>query len=275
MNIYKVLPDLKNERQMRLWHQALRAQWSANDIDWDAPQRISSDGLRDSLARLLTPVAMSEQSALYSVSALIPEFGHRSEVEAQFYLTTWAVDEARHTELFARFYGRLGREPMSIRRFPQSYMFQTRIMSKDTAEWLTGILAVEMLAQTLSHEFREVDVDPALSEICDGILRDEARHLGFNHVYLEDHFRKLYAADPVAADIRADQLRKRIKWVIEAVPPMTLALRKELDHIGINMDRVNHTLDKVAHERLDKAIFGGKALAEAAAKKAEVDLVSS
>jgi hypothetical protein len=34
MNIYKVLPDLSNDRQMRLWYQGLRKQWSAEDIDW-------------------------------------------------------------------------------------------------------------------------------------------------------------------------------------------------------------------------------------------------
>ena len=54
------------------------------------------------MARILPPVLMGEQSALYSVSSLIPILGNNSEVESQFYLTTWAVDEARHTELFAR-----------------------------------------------------------------------------------------------------------------------------------------------------------------------------
>ena len=34
MNIYKVLPDLTNERQMRLWYQGIRKQWSAEDINW-------------------------------------------------------------------------------------------------------------------------------------------------------------------------------------------------------------------------------------------------
>ena len=38
MNIYKVLPDLANRKQMSLWHKALRAQWSAEDVDWSAPR---------------------------------------------------------------------------------------------------------------------------------------------------------------------------------------------------------------------------------------------
>ena len=135
MNIYKVLPPLDNERQIKLWHKALRAQWSATDLDWNKPRVPRKPSIDDELARVLTPVLMGEQSALYSVSGLIPVLGHRSEVEGQFYLTTWAVDEARHTELFARYYGRLQREPMSIRRFPAGYLFQSRIISKEPAEW--------------------------------------------------------------------------------------------------------------------------------------------
>ena len=38
MNIYKVLPDLKKQRQLQMWHKALRSQWSADDIDWDRPK---------------------------------------------------------------------------------------------------------------------------------------------------------------------------------------------------------------------------------------------
>ena len=110
MNIYKVLPDLNRRKHLSIWQKALRSQWSAEDLNWSRPQRITRDALKDQLARVLTPILMGEQAALYSVSGLIPVLGQQQQVESQFYLTTWAVDEARHTELFARFYGRLGRE---------------------------------------------------------------------------------------------------------------------------------------------------------------------
>ncbi|MBI4613394.1 MAG: hypothetical protein HY720_07255, partial [Planctomycetes bacterium] len=122
--MYKTLPDLTNERQLALWHKALKNQWSANDLDWKKPVRMTAPA-RKTLARILTPVLIGEQSALYSVSSLIPIFGSRSEVEGQFYLTTWAVDEARHTELFTRFYWRIEEEPLPIRRFPSGYLFQS------------------------------------------------------------------------------------------------------------------------------------------------------
>ncbi|MEM9161402.1 MAG: ferritin-like domain-containing protein [Verrucomicrobiota bacterium] len=269
MNIYKVMPDLSNERQMRLWYQGIRKQWSAADIEWNKPGRISSEKMRDQLGRLLTPVLTGEQSALYSVSGLIPILGHRSEVPAQFYLTTWAVDEARHTELFARFYERIDREPLSIRKFPAGYLFQSRIISKDPTEWLTGVLASESMAQVVSHELKELDIDPVLSEICAGILEDEARHLGFNHIYIEEQFKKLYETDEEAAEVKAKGLRDHIHHVLEGVPPILNALMVELKDVGIDIDKVQHTLDRVAKQRLDKAINGGKK--QAAGKAVPVD----
>ncbi|MEE8523991.1 MAG: hypothetical protein V3T72_08670, partial [Thermoanaerobaculia bacterium] len=118
MRIYRVLPDLSRARHMKIWHRALRSQWSATDLDWETPQRITSSRLKDQLGRVLSPVLMGEQAALYSVSGLIPVLGQQAEVESQLYLTTWAVDEARHTELFTLFYHRIDRQPLSIRRFP-------------------------------------------------------------------------------------------------------------------------------------------------------------
>ena len=134
MRIYKVLPDLDKKRHLKIWHKALRSQWSATDLDWDRPQRITSPRLKDQMSRVLTPILMGEQAALYSVSGLIPILGQRAEVESQFYLTTWAVDEARHTELFSLFYHRLDREPLPIRRFPAGYLFQSQIVSDEPQE---------------------------------------------------------------------------------------------------------------------------------------------
>jgi hypothetical protein len=258
MNIYKVLPDLSNERQMRLWHQGIRKQWSAEDLDWKTPRRIGGEKIRDQLGRVLTPVLTGEQSALYSVSGLIPVLGHQSQVPAQFYLTTWAVDEARHTELFARFFGRIDREPLSIRKFPAGFLFQSRIISKDPAEWLTGVLASESMAQVVSHELRDLDLDPVLSDICAGILEDEARHLGFNHIYIEEQFKDLYKENVEEADTKAEGLRNRMKYVLEGVPPIIDAIREDMTDLGIDMDKVQDVLTRVASHRLDKAINSGK-----------------
>ncbi|MCB1055785.1 MAG: diiron oxygenase [Acidobacteria bacterium] len=278
MNIYKVLPDLKKKRQMHLWHTALRSQWSAEDLDWKKPHRITSRKFKDELARVLTPVLMGEQAALYSVSGLIPILGHRSEVESQFYLTTWAVDEARHTELFARFYHRLDREPLAIRRFPAGYLFQSRIVSKDPAEWLSGVLVSEVLALLVMEEFKRLDIDPVLSDISNGILDDEARHLGFNHIYLEDRFSQLFDQDPEEAERYQGHLLDRLAYVVEGVPPIFEALKTELDAIGVRRDEVLEKLAKETRRRLLRSVEAGRRVAgrqAAASRLAEAETLGA
>lgn len=261
MNIYKVLPDLNKKRQLGLWHKALRSQWSAEDMNWSAPQRMTNKRLKDGLARVLTPVLMGEQAALYSVSALIPILGHRSHVDAQFYLTTWAVDEARHTELFARFYGRIDREPMSIRRFPAGYLFQSKIIAKDPGEWLSGVLVSECAAKVTMQEFVRLDLDPVLSEISDGILVDEARHLAFNHVYMEDVFADLYRKGHEGAETYGEELKQKLESVLALLPPVFDALASEMDEIGIERERVLEQIAAEARERLGSSISRGERVA--------------
>jgi len=262
VKIYKVLPSLDKSRHMKIWHKALRSQWSATDLDWEKPQRITSPRLKDQLGRILTPILMGEQAALYSVSGLIPVLGQHSEVESQFYLTTWAVDEARHTELFTLFYGRIDREPMSIRRFPSGYLFQSQIVSKEPAEWLAGVLVSEVLAKLMMEEFRRLDLDPVLSEIADGILIDEARHLGFNHIYLEDRFSGLFKSDAEAGRSQSEHLHARLQSVLAKVLPMIQALETELTEIGVDTAALFHQLGEEAAWRLDKSIQAGQRVAQ-------------
>ena len=260
MKIYKVLPDLSKERHMKIWHKALHAQWSASDLPWSTPKRLNNQHLTDQLGRILTPVLMGEQAALYSVSGLIPVLGKTSEVESQFYLTTWAVDEARHTELFTRFYERIDRQPMSIRRFPAGYVFQSSIVSDDPAEWLAGVLVSEVTAKILMEEFRRLDLDPLLSKIADGILLDEARHLGFNHIYIEDRFKDYYLDREDRGEGVAQSLHQRIAGVHDALRPALESLKTEFNDLGIDRIELWDKVGSEAKHRLDKSIHAGQRL---------------
>lgn len=269
MKIYKVLPDLSKKRHMKIWHKALRSQWSATDLDWDRPLGVRDRHLKDQLGRLLSPVLMGEQAALYSVSGLIPVLGKTAEVESQFYLTTWAVDEARHTELFTLFYERLDREPLPIRRFPHGYLFQSYIVSEDPAEWLAGVLVSEVTAKKLMEEFRRLDIDPVLSDISDGILIDEARHLGFNHIYVEDRFSGLYSTDEEEAQRYREHLEGRVDHVIGGLVPMLEALDREITDIGMDREDILDAVCTEAKWRLEKSIEAGRRVAAGKAKSSD------
>ncbi|MDX1384889.1 MAG: hypothetical protein R3190_14650 [Thermoanaerobaculia bacterium] len=258
MRIPRVIPHLEKERILRLWHQAQEDQWSAKSIHWDAPQVIQSRASKDRMARLLTPILMSEQSAFNSASALLPVLGEEGEDESQYYLATWVVDEARHAELFYRLFKRFDRAPLSPRRFPAVYFLQSKIYSEDMSVFLAGLLIIEVMAKKSMTELLRIDVDPALSEICEGILRDEARHLGFNRIYVEDKLSRLEAADPASAQAYADRLNERMELVLAEVPKFLGSLETEFREIGFRSEMVIEELRIEARQRMERAIAAGR-----------------
>jgi hypothetical protein len=252
MRLYRTFPELKKERHLALWHKALRARWSPEDVDLARPLALGA-ATRDALARILSPVLMGEQAGLYSITTMIQVMGREADVESQMFLTTMAVDEAKHTELFTRYYGRLEREPLAIRRFPSGYLFQTKVMSQEPTEWLTGSLVSECLAKLTLEELRRIDFDPVFHEICARILEDEARHLGFNHVFLEE---RLGGNDQDREPQRA-HLRARLEAVLASVPPILAALAPDIRRLGIDADDFYDRLRDDTTRRLERSIAGG------------------
>jgi len=260
MHVYKVLPNLAKKRHMSMWHKALESQWSPRDLDWDAAGKVRSAALRRDLARVLTPILMGEQAALYSITTLVQILGQEAEVESQFYLVSMLLDEARHTELFTRYYGRLGETPMPIRRFPAGYLFQSKVMAREPSEWLVGSLVSEVLAKFSLEAFRQLDCDPLLTELTGRILEDEARHLGFNHVFLEDRSWNRFKGEvPHAVDAEAwvEHLKARLDDVLHSVPPMLEGLDSELRGVGMDPGELFERLTEDTHRRLAKSLDSG------------------
>lgn len=266
MNIFKVLPDLAKSKHLALFHHAARGQWGADEIAWDRPPRIGRAHLRRQLARVLTPILMGEQSAFHSLSTIIPILGREMEVESQMFLTSMAMDEARHTELFARVYHRLGEEPISLRRFPSGYLFQSAILSEDPGEWIVGSLVSEVLAKRVLEELRDLDLDPVLSELCGRVLVDEARHLAFNHAFLSDRLGHLLGQQADSGQVassgqdRMAALRSRQEGVLAHVPAMFEALEVELKDCGFDTAAVLHDVFEQARRRLERSFDAARRL---------------
>lgn len=258
MKIHNLVPTLEKKRFLRLWHQAQESQWSAEAIDWTPPLFIRENANRDRLAKILTPLLMSEQSAMNSAAALFPLFGGPGQNESQYYLTTWMVDEARHAELFSRMIGRLDRAPLSARRFPAAYYFQSRVYSRDIVLFLAGLLVSEVLAKYAIKEFLRLDLDQVLSQISERILGDEARHLGFNRIYLEDHLASLETRNPEEAAACAVRLEERLDLVLGGLPDFLRSIEAELREIGFETDRVLTEVDAETRSRMRRAIDAGR-----------------
>ena len=52
-----------------------------------------------------------------------------------------------------------------------------------------------------------------------------------------------------------------LKWLarlLAGVPPILSAIEADMKAIGMDLEKAQHVLDKLAMQRLDKAILGGK-----------------
>lgn len=261
MQIYKALPNLAKRRLMRVWHQALKSSWSPTELDWESRGTPSKDAHLDALARVLSPILTGEQAGLYSIAHIIRKLGETSEVESQLYLSTQMVDESRHMELFTRYYGRIAREPLPIRRMPSGYLFQSKVMADEPVDWLPGSLVSEVVAKRALEELRERDVDPLFTELAGRVLADEARHLAFNHLWVEDRVSGLDAPD--RAEAEAGRIRARVDEVLAMVPPILDELEADMATFGIDRADLQESIFDESRRRIERSIGDGLAHLEA------------
>jgi hypothetical protein len=195
-----------SEKLLTLYSKGKSLQWdAAQGIEWDRPidpgapvhasafpllslpilGRVGSKAREELTAKLMQSVLSQflhgEQAALMVASklvALCPQF------EAKLYAATQTMDEARHVEVFSRYLERSG----SIQDLdPAARRFLEMVLGADSwLELLIGMqIVVEGAALSSLHAFRQHTRDPVLGQVLDGVIRDEARHVGFGTIHVQ------------------------------------------------------------------------------------------
>jgi hypothetical protein len=167
------------------------------------------------------------------------------------------MDEARHVEVFSRYLRRAG----SIRPAdPALHRFLTMILDADSwIKMLIGMqIVVEGAALSSFHRYRKRTRDPLLGEVLSGVIRDEARHVGFGTMYLGDVIRNLppddrealvdYSFDAIVAfsETRRDSFRASAAFFAEAGIEPNDVMRDAASWLGSgNREREDHTRDGI------------------------------
>ena len=128
------------------------------------------------------------------------------------------------------------------------------IIAEEPGHWIVGSLVSEVLAKRVLEEFRDIDLDPVLSELCNRVLVDEARHLAFNHTFLSDRLREQLETKGEQGERYIESLRERIEQVLEHVNPMFEALSTELKDCSVKADSVVHDVHEGARKRFEKSV---------------------
>lgn len=112
--------------------------------------------------------------------------------DSKLFMTTQALDEARHSEVLARYF----QEKLGNRIYPVTdnlrNLFDQLI---GCSQWYLKTIALQLVAETLAVSlFRmlaQTAQDPLLGTICRRILADEARHMGFSVLSLPEQVAEL------------------------------------------------------------------------------------
>jgi len=224
--VIRVFPRVEDTKLMELFRKGVEGQWSAAEIAWDHPLRLDSREQR-ALAHVLTPVYLGEQTAMLGASSVIPQFFVAHQTEAQLYLATFLLDEARHFEILTRFYHKIDQRPLEVRDLKEIFRYQARLFkSRDKVEWLWGILLSDIFARHFYSTLVKLHPDSLFAHIASRIILDEARHLAFAELSLK----ALLLQQPELAPGFL-KTRDELLFLMKAI---NAALKDETDIIGLD-----------------------------------------
>ena len=210
--------DIDNEQLKNLYSRAKKAQWDAEDyVDWDQtvdPSRPILDeenmvGLfslplirelpakrREELrahmaAYQLSQIVHGEQGALMTAAALthaVPDY------EGKLYAATQTMDEARHVEVFERYIRKIT-DLYPIGPFLKN-LIDVTLQAEDWVKIAIGMnMVVEGLALGTFHNVLRSTSCPMLRQIMRGVLADEARHVAFGGIYVDQALKEMHPDD--------------------------------------------------------------------------------
>ena len=226
--------ELKRQKLMDLYEKGKAATWNATDIDWSIdvdiekmvsqrqmmgggttinqflnPPRTLSD--REALtlnlemnAFMLSQFLHGEQGALLATAKIVETVPW---AEAKFYAANQVADEARHVEVYHRYLTeKLG---VSYEVHPSLGQMLDDILSD--SRWDITYLGMQIMVEGLAlaaFGLQKVMMaeEPLIVDITSRIMADEARHVAFGVISLEE----------VYQEMSEKELREREDFVIEA-----------------------------------------------------------
>jgi len=204
--VIRVFPHIEDAKLMSLYHKGVEGQWSSAQLNWEYPLGLDRQE-QQALGHVLTPIYLGEQTAMVGASSVIPQFFSAHQTEAQLYLATFLLDEARHFETLTRFYHKINQRPLEVRDLKVIFRYQARLFkSRDKVEWLWGILVSDIFARHFYGIIAKAHPGSLFAHIAGRILTDEARHLAFAELYLKAALARSPELKPVFLKMRDELL---------------------------------------------------------------------
>jgi hypothetical protein len=255
--------DYERERGqlVTLYNKAMASQWSSvTDLDWSIdvdPERLVAE--QDSPLLAVTRLAgrlpgsplasWSEkeysQLGIEFFKASLSQFMHGEQgammtaakivetvpwIDAKYYASTQTMDEARHTEVFARYLStKLGEA------YPMSPYLKQQIWSLlEDSRWDIAYLGMQIVIESLAlaafGDMLRRTQEPLLRKLLRYVMSDEARHVAFGVLTLSEFYSSLSAAE----------LRERQEFLLDnTLRNRSRATTPEVwERMGVSVDAV-------------------------------------
>lgn len=205
------------------------------------------------LATFLT----AERISVVNISSLV---AHAPDEAAQVFLTTQAVDEARHYEVFCRRLADFGVTPQQREDLlkqvttPQMQRFYDLIAEQtDKRDFIGAMLAHNVVLEGMAYPVYRYEtrywsrLDPGLSQVIQGAFADEVRHVTFGEAIMREQVGK------------GGQERARVERLAKHFAQlMTEVFEAVIRHyIGLYQEAINGYMDLLG----DLEIFPGHQMA--------------
>ena len=222
---------------LRLYHKAKRlGAWDPAAVDFTGDRRDweSLDELQQQTILSLTSLFVAgEEAVTLDLLPLVLAIARDGRVEEEMYLTTFLYEEAKHTELFARFLVEVAGSPPDLERFHvASYKkifyeelpaTMERLLADPSREALArasvtyNMIVEGVLAETGYHSYHESlaanGLMPGLCAALVNIKRDESRHIAYG-VYL---LSRLVAEDAAIWDVIEARMEELFPFALGVV----------------------------------------------------------
>ncbi len=272
--------DRSRDQLVTLYNKAMSSQWnSVTELDWatevDAEEVVRSApqaNLTVTLAREAAKVDGSPfskwsekeftQLGIESMKAMMSQFMHGEQgamivaakivetvpwIDAKYYAATQTMDEARHTEVFAKYlHTKLGEA------YPMSPFLEQQIDALMTDDrWDIAYLGMQIVIESLAlaafGSMLRATNEPLLKKLLRYVMSDEARHVAFGVLSLAEFYQELSSAE----------LKERQEFLAEnTVRSRSRSTTPEIwERMGTTMDAALPSLIE-ASTKMDQSQFG-------------------
>jgi hypothetical protein len=245
----------------KLYEKAKTSQWNASDLPWDTPvnqvdvvqaNRVQNEAIFRNYDLTGTPVESWGEDewlrhSIESQNWTLSQFLHGEQgalictaqivetvpwIDAKYYAATQVVDEARHVEVFARYLDTKLSGHYPINAHLKMLLDDIIADNRWDMTYLGMQIMVEGLALAAFGFIHQMTTEPLLKQLLRYVMSDEARHVAFGVISLQEFYSQLTAAE----------IRERQEFAFEAAVRMRdRFLQQEVwERLGVDVREMIH-----------------------------------